>query len=393
MDTEEAGRHQGRRVRERKPLPEIGKVAAGRVEASWPAPQIVQMVEVDATGLGRAVGESTETDRTSGLNDLLVRAVTGVMARHPNLNGTVEDGELILYDGVDVGIAVDTPGGLIVPVIRDADGRDADGLAGEARRLIEAAREGKLEPIEARAASVTHTHLGAFGIRFGTPALKLGEVVLVVVGAIEDRVVAINGAMAVRLMLPLSVAFDHRITDGVGAARFTQDLKQALESVEGPEAPPSAGTPKAASESPVTLVGPSDPRTVASRSEGTSFRVELATSGQQWVADEPIDEGGTDQGPTPVEAFLGSLVSCLTVSLQNVAKRRKVPVQRVEGRVQANAKKYIEEISVELHVWSEAEAEKVEAMLRPAERGCFVRQSLAESIRYTATLVAHEAEG
>lgn len=364
-----------RRERERRRLSGIPRASARRLAQSWAqAPHIVQMVDVDASRLRAAA--RVGRDDGMGLNELILTATAQTMARHPNLNATLEGEELVLYEGVDVGFAVDTERGLVAPVVRGADALPLPDFAAEVKRLIEAARTGKLAPDEQGDASCTVSNLGMFGIRAGTPVLNLGEPVLVFVGAIEERPVALERTLAVRPTLTLSIAYDHRIADGVAAARFTQDLKEALESVEAPSGAGAAPPPERDAGG----------RTVTAASEGVSFQVALRAGTHAWAADEPRARGGSDAGPTPVHAFLGSLLSCLIVSLQNVARRRGLTLERVEGRIHSPDERRLESIRVELTVWSDTPRDKLEAMLAPAERGCYVRNALDPAIDYQATL-------
>ena len=121
------------------------------------------------------------------MNDLLLHAAAQVLASLPNLNGAVAGEMLTLYDSVDIGFAVDTPRGLMVPVIRRAETLSVAQLAADSQRLIEAARVGRLGPEDIGGASLTVSNLGMFGIHFGTPVINLGESILVFVGAVEDR--------------------------------------------------------------------------------------------------------------------------------------------------------------------------------------------------------------
>ena len=152
------------------------------------------------------------------------------MAGLPELNGAIEGEELVLYEGVDIGFAVDTPRGLMAPVIRNAATLSVAQLAAESQRLIEAARSGRLGPEHLGAASVTVSNLGMFGVQFGTPVINLGEPVLVFVGALEDRPVVRDGQVVIRPMMTLSIGYDHRVADGVAASQFTRGLKESLES-------------------------------------------------------------------------------------------------------------------------------------------------------------------
>ena len=155
-----------------------------------------------------------------------------MLAGLPDLNGTIQNEELVLYDGVDIGFAVDSPRGLLVPVIRGADSLSITQLVTESQRLVEAARAGQLGPDDMGNASLTVSNLGMFGIRAGTPVINLGEPILVFVGMVEERPVVADGQITARPMLTLSIAYDHRVADGVAASRFSQGLKQELENLE-----------------------------------------------------------------------------------------------------------------------------------------------------------------
>ncbi|MGH7857476.1 MAG: 2-oxo acid dehydrogenase subunit E2, partial [Candidatus Binatia bacterium] len=119
--------------------------------------------------------------------------------------------------------------GLLVPVIRNADRLSLAGLSGEARRLAAKAREHGLDPSDFGDGSFTVSNLGAYGIRAGTPVLNPPESVLVFVGAVEDRPVVRDGAVVVRPMVTLSIAYDHRVADGAAAARLTRRIRELLE--------------------------------------------------------------------------------------------------------------------------------------------------------------------
>lgn len=365
---------EGRRVRERQRLTGIKRTTARRVLEAWQSiPHIVQMVDVDASGLLAERERLRERQVEASINDILLHAAARTMQGHPELNATVEDESLVFYEGVDVGVAVDTPRGLLVPVIRNAGELDVGQLAAEARRLATAARDQGLREEEFGQASLTVSNLGAFGIRAGTPIINLGEPVLVFVGAIQDRPVAVNGAMEIRPIMELSIAYDHRVADGVQAAAFTRDLKQALESL------PSADSAAAAAPEEEDLA----PRELRSTSGGEGLHVALrAHGGYQVDLDEPEDHGGTGRGPTPVEALLAGLLGCMTISFKAAARRRNVPVDRVDGHVKANERRHLSQVSLELEVWTQAEESEVRGLLEAAERGCFVSGVLKPDLDY-----------
>lgn len=354
---------------------------ARRMQESWQTiPHIVQMIDVDASGL-RAERERLKAAGVAvAINDLLLSSVARVLAQAPALNVALVGDQLVRHSSVDVGFAVETERGLYVPVIRRAEALSVEALAAEAARLSAAAREGALRAGDSGGASLTVSNLGMYGIRAGTPVISPGEPALVFVGAIEDRPVVLNGGLAIRPMLTLSVAYDHRIVDGAAAARFTASLKATLEQI-GQAAPPAAEE----------QLGP---RELSFASAGAGFRVDVAgPGGRRWIADEPTADGGTDTGPTPVDALLGALASCLTISLRFAARRSKVPIDRVDGRVRANPAGHITSIAVELEVWSTAAEADVLALREPMERGCFVSRVLRGDLDCTVDLRVRNTEG
>lgn len=382
-----------RTVRERRKLTGILKTSARRVREAWQTiPHIVQMVDVDASAL-LATRTALKVEIPSlTLNDLILHTAARILAEQPALNGTVEDDTLVLYEGVDIGFAVDTPRGLVVPVIRHVDQRSVAELAAESQRLIDAARSGRLGPNDIGGASLTVSNLGMFGIRAGTPVINLGESILVFVGAVEDRPVVREGQIVIRPALTLSIAYDHRVADGVTAAQFTRGLQGKLESLESGESPESRvrsleSTGKDASP----LAGDLDRREVRTISQGGRYAVRVHSRDHAWILDEPGAAGGTDTGPDPVTAFLGALLSCMTISFKAAARRRNVTIERVNGRVRATPEGHVKNIDLTLEVWSPDPEENVRALLDRAKRGCYVSGVLRPEIEVSITLITHTA--
>ena len=370
----------GRVVRERRKLTGIRKTSARRVQEAWRTiPHIVQMVDVDATALLATRGQLRDKAPALTLNDLILHAAGCVLATQPDLNATVEDDTLVYHDGVDVGLAVDSPRGLVVPVIRQADKRSMVELVAESQRLITAARSGKLERDDMGNASLTVSNLGMYGIRFGMPVINLGEPILIFVGAVEDRPVAVDGHVVIRPMLTLSIAYDHRVADGVAAAGFSQRVKQTLEGL---------GTSLKDANPQETL----ERREICTVSEGDAYAVHVRSQSHTWTLDEPTSDGGTDTGPDPVSAFLGTLLSCMTISFKAAARRRKIVIERVEGHVQATSTGHVKDITLLLEVWSPDAEEQVRALLERAERGCYVSGLLKPDLNYSVELIVNESD-
>jgi pyruvate dehydrogenase E2 component (dihydrolipoyllysine-residue acetyltransferase) len=160
---------------------------------------------------------------------LVLQAAAASLREFPELNARVEDGELVLLDRYDIGIAVQTEQGLVVPVVRGCDRLSLDEFDADVRRLADAAQAGKLEPEELRGGTFTVTSAGRAGGLFVTPLINHPEVAILGVHRIAERAVVRDGEVAVRLTGNVSVTFDHRVVDGKRAAEFGLDVIARLE--------------------------------------------------------------------------------------------------------------------------------------------------------------------
>ena len=164
------------------------------------------------------------------INDLVLYAVSRALAGFPNLNSTFRDGVIRVYDQVDLGFAVDTPKGLMVPVIRGAERRSLVDLATEAHRLATSCLDGTAKPDELSGGTFTVTNLGVFGIERFTPVLNVPQVAILGVCAVTQRP-APDGAGSVPMM-GLSLTIDHQVVDGAPAARFLQSVSRAIAEID-----------------------------------------------------------------------------------------------------------------------------------------------------------------
>jgi pyruvate/2-oxoglutarate dehydrogenase complex dihydrolipoamide acyltransferase (E2) component len=224
---------QGRAVRARRALSALERSSARRLAESWSrAPHFVQMVDADLTAAAALRTRWREAGGSLAAvtwNDLAVAALARALSLHPELNAAIDGDELVIFDAIDIGIAVDTPRGLVVPVLRGADRLSLGELARRARELIERTRRGGLAPDELQGGTATVSNLGAWGIRAGTPVLNPPESVLLFLGAVEPRPAVMDGALAIRTRCTLSLAFDHRATDGARAAALTNAVRSFLQ--------------------------------------------------------------------------------------------------------------------------------------------------------------------
>ncbi len=161
--------------------------------------------------------------------DMLVKVLAQTLEEYPILNSTLEDEEIKILEDINIGIAVDTGIGLVVPVVREANKKSLTEIALLTKKLIEKARSGNLALNEATGGTFTITNLGMFGIDQGTPIINPPEIAILGVGRIAEKPVVIDGRVEIRPMMNITLSFDHRVIDGALAARFLQNMKQKIE--------------------------------------------------------------------------------------------------------------------------------------------------------------------
>jgi pyruvate dehydrogenase E2 component (dihydrolipoamide acetyltransferase) len=159
----------------------------------------------------------------------VLRACALSLKEYPELNARLEDGEIVYLDRYDIGVAVQTPQGLVVPVVRGCDSRSVDELAADVARLAEAAREGTLAPEDLRGSTFTVTSAGKLAGLFHTPIVNHPEVAILGIGRIAPRPVVRDGQIVVRRTGTVAVTFDHRVVDGARAAEFGLAVIRRLE--------------------------------------------------------------------------------------------------------------------------------------------------------------------
>ena len=359
-------------------LTRLQRIAAERLSRSWSqAPHIVQMIEVDAGPLSEAAARLRQGGERATLNDLLIKAAADCLALHPALNVRFAGDRVIPRPDVSIGLAVSTDAGLTVPVVRDADRLGLAEITGRTRELIAAARAGRLATGEIGDAGLTISNLGAYGIAFGTPVLNLDEAILVFVGAIEERPVVQAGRIVAGRRTTLSIAYDHRVVDGLAAARFSRALKARLERI--------------GDLTPAQTVRLGE-REIEAVSAADGLRVNVRSARHAWTIDEPTSLGGSDAGPDPVAMVLGALASCLVIAFKLTARRRQVAVDEVRAHLSANPSGRVSEAVLHLDVWSAAPEPEVRKLLAPAKAICLVQDLLRPDLPVAIDLVLHPAQ-
>jgi pyruvate dehydrogenase E2 component (dihydrolipoamide acetyltransferase) len=160
---------------------------------------------------------------------LVIKAVIPALQGFPEFNATLDGDDLILHRRHDIGIAVDTPDGLLVAVVRDAGSRPILDLATEVRRLGEGARARSLAPDEVSGQTFTVSNIGAVAGGQGTPIVPYGTTAILSVGRVQDKVIAKEGEPMVAPVMPLSLSYDHRVIDGAVGRRFMALVMENLE--------------------------------------------------------------------------------------------------------------------------------------------------------------------
>ena len=224
---------------EREGLGGVRRRSAEHLALAWSMiPHVTQHDQADITALEalrrrhQGLGQAWGGDLT--LTVFLVKAAALVLQAHPRFNASLDHrtGELVKKRYYHIGVAVDTERGLMVPVLRDADRKRVRELAAELPQLVARTREGKASLEDLRGGTFTVTNTGALGGTGATPIINYPEVAILGVGRAREMPVVRDGQIAVRLILPLSLAFDHRVIDGMEAARFSSDLVRLLEDPE-----------------------------------------------------------------------------------------------------------------------------------------------------------------
>jgi len=219
---------------ERQPLSRIKKLSGPNLHRNWvQIPHITNYDEADVTSIEALRSEvNAEQAKTGGpkltMLAFLVRASVAALQRFPEFNASLDGGELILKRYYNIGFAADTPGGLVVPVIKNADGKGLIEIAREAVELAGKARDGKLTVAQMQGGSFTISSIGGIGGTAFTQIVNAPEVAILGATRAATRPVWDGKTFVPRLMLPISVSYDHRAIDGAGAARFLVYIAELL---------------------------------------------------------------------------------------------------------------------------------------------------------------------
>jgi pyruvate dehydrogenase E2 component (dihydrolipoamide acetyltransferase) len=218
---------------ERKDLGRIKKLSGANLHRNWVMiPHVTNHDDADITELESFRVQMNKEYEKSGVKitmlAFLIKACVAALKKFPEFNSSLDGEQLVFKQYFHIGFAADTPNGLMVPVIKDADKKGILQISQEMGDLAKKARDGKLSPAEMQGASFTISSLGGIGGRYFTPIINAPEVAILGVCRSQTEPVWDGKQFQPRLMLPLSLSWDHRVIDGAAAARFNAFLGQVL---------------------------------------------------------------------------------------------------------------------------------------------------------------------
>ena len=212
-------------------LPKIRKTIAAKMHESWSTvPRVTNFDDADITELERIRVSSKDDYAKKGIKlttlPFVIKAVASALKEHPTINAAIdlENDQVIYKQYVNIGIAIDSERGLVVPSLRNANDLSIPEIARGVQELAENVRSGSFSVADLQGSTFTISNLGAIGGTYSTPIINTPEVAILLVGRSRQLPVAIDGKVEVRLMMPLSLSYDHRLVDGATAARFLNDV-------------------------------------------------------------------------------------------------------------------------------------------------------------------------
>jgi len=216
------------------PLSSMREIIASRMTESFQVPHFYQTVEVDTTELGKAREQlipliENKTGIRLSITDLLIKMVAKALEDNPSMNCTYVDGAVKLFKRIDIGLVTAVEGGLVVPVIHQANKKSLVEITQARAELVQKARDRKLSMEEMRGSTFTISNMGMFGIDQFSAILQPPEAAILALGRIADKAVVRDSEIVIRPMMVLTLSIDHRVLDGVIGANFLQSLRNHIE--------------------------------------------------------------------------------------------------------------------------------------------------------------------
>ncbi len=219
---------------DRIPLKGIRKITAEKmIQAVRNAALVTHHDHVDVTDLSELRKKEKDRAAKQGVNltylPFIIKAAIEAIKKHPHVASSVEEDEIIVKKYYNIGVAVDTPEGLMVPVVKGADKKSLYDISKEIENFVEKAKTRKIDLMDLKGGVFTITNIGVIGSTYFTPIINYPETCILGTGRIEDQARVVDGKIVVRKVMPISFTYDHRVLDGAEAARFMNDLRALLE--------------------------------------------------------------------------------------------------------------------------------------------------------------------
>lgn len=222
--------HRSIPIKQAMPLGRVRKMMAQSMQASVQRAALSQVTrEMDLSAVQAARAAAGDTRHS--LNTYIMAAVARTLPTHPLLNAELVDDKVVVFDAVNLGMAVAVGDGLVVTVVRDADKLSLDELAAAIGDLAGRARSGKLKLADIEGGTFTVSNLGMFGVDGGFPLPRPPEGAILLIGRVRGQPALVNGALVERPVAWFSLTFDHRFIDGAAAAAFMQELQERLAAI------------------------------------------------------------------------------------------------------------------------------------------------------------------
>jgi pyruvate dehydrogenase E2 component (dihydrolipoamide acetyltransferase) len=219
----------------KKPITGIRKVIAQKmVESLATAAQYTLFSQFDADKIKNlsseiALAELELSGNKINITDILIKITAAALVKHPLLNSSIMDNQILMHDSINIGLAVALDDGLIVPVIKNAEAKSLREISTERKNLVDKARKGKLQPDDYTCGTFTISNMGMYPVDYFTPIINQPESAILGVGRIVEKVVPVDGKIEIRLMMGISLTLDHRIIDGAEGAKFLATLKEMFD--------------------------------------------------------------------------------------------------------------------------------------------------------------------
>ncbi|MFW9809599.1 MAG: dihydrolipoamide acetyltransferase family protein [Candidatus Thorarchaeota archaeon] len=223
-----------RKVKQVTTLTPLRRTIARRMTQSSQNPHITMITEIDMTEVVELRDEiNQQVQKKHGIrisfNDIIVKAVSDTLGRFPKFNATLVGNDLVMFDEVNIGVAMATEDGLIVPTVRNADKKSITQIAMETKDFGKRAKTNELKPEELTGSTFTVSNLGPFKVDLFIPVINPPESAILALGQIKKKPVVVEDKIVIRSTMMASCAVDHRVLDGAPAGQFLQSLKETLE--------------------------------------------------------------------------------------------------------------------------------------------------------------------